>query len=79
MLEYNKAKTDWTIRPIYETKDNSYVMDMMSGIMEKRSLETKPLRKVRALEAPVNTAASIARTEKPLKKDAIEQHKSRIW
>ena len=43
--------------------------------MEKRRLETKPLRKVRA---PVNIAAGIARKEKPSKKDYIEQHKSRM-
>ena len=53
-------------------------MDMMSNVMEKRSLETTPLRKGRALECPVNKAVVLARTEKHLKKDGIEQHKSRM-
>ena len=56
-LEHRKSKQDWTIRPIYEAKDNSFVMDMLSDVVERRKSETKPMGRVRASEPPVNIAA----------------------
>jgi hypothetical protein len=75
---YPKATKTWVAKPIAKPKNYNYIDDIVSSVIQKRSIETQPLREHKAQHPPVPLPMNISGCQKPPKEEVIAKTKSRF-